>query len=631
MRFGDLLSDAAYLTEQTAEMHEDLEGIGAYALRRLNPSARTSVDDLSDTAERMQMRLQKSDNLLRMLEKHQSDISELRLDTEQEIIKLNADRLRMESPDEIKRIDEQIRVLQEQRDKLEWMQKSSGEMTEQFQERVDRTRQIRQSVTGHRSQILQRAARKRAIAKGIVAAPRKYISGKAKRAGKGILRKANPLDKNINKNSTADHGMESLRLAYRTGKKTVQTAKTTAKTAKTTVKAVKKAPRVIVNTTKRTVNAVRTTVRVTSAILTHVVAALINPVTWILLFFGVVIYVILSIVVILMGGASTQDATQAISYTQQVGIDDADMDDAREYYRIACERNKGNFSALINGLYYNTSDLRRSDLVYMERNADGTIRQYTRGFATPTWKSSLSNAWMISVPEQQAIAIAYVYLQAQENNSHGTQQQIYQVEYTQDVFNQIVDAAVRWSDTTYPHQQCAQNNCSVHHDTRPNPAYQTAQTDYNNCVARRDDFNAMVVPRANDYARILNQYNNAPPPAQSAMQGALDNAWAMLVQAFRNWESVFGYTGWAINEDIGYNGSAWLQQFVDSAYQTLQNTEPTITDTYYTCDHQHTLHSIGLFTYNKETVMTALGFTDADKEWENLIELGMNLDLRGGT
>ena len=114
------------------------------------------------------------------------------------------------------------------------------------------------------------------------------------------------------------------------------------------------------------------------------------------------------------------------------------------------------------------------------------------------------------------------------------------------------------------------------------------------------------------------------------MQGALDNAWAMLVQAFRNWESVFGYTGWTINEDIGINGSAWLHQFVDGAQATLDSTEPTITTTYWTCDHLHTLHSIGLFNYDKDTVMTVLGFTDADKELENLIELGMTLDLTGG-
>ena len=630
MRFGDLLSDAAYLTEQTAQMHEDLEGIGAAAVRRLNPSSHTSSEEIAETAERLQKQLKKSENLLGMLEKHQSDISELKHETEQEIIRLKSERIHMESPDEIKRIEDQLRTLQEQKEKLDWMQESSGEMTEQFRERVGKTERILQNVEGHHSHLIQAAERRREIAKGIAAAPAKFTVGTAKRSAKNMLRKANPLEKNINKNDTADHGVESLRLAYRTGKKTISTAKTTVRTAKSAAKTVRKAPRVIVNSAKKTVKAVRTTVKVTAAILTHVVAALINPVTWIILFFGVVIYVILSIVVVIMGAASSQDATQAISYTQQVGIDDTDLDEAREFYRLACERNKNNFSGLINGLYYDYSDLKHSDLVYMERDVLGAVTSYTRGFPIPTWKNSLIAAWMISVPEEQAIAIAYVYLEMQENNAHGTQQQIYQITYTQDVFNEIVDAAVQWSDTTHANQQCAQNNCSEHHDTQPNPAYATAQQALTDAIARRNDFNAMVVPKATAYRNLYITYINTPAAGRAAMQDALDGAWAQLCEAFGNWELVFGYTGWTINEDIGINGSAWLQQFVDGAQATLDATEPTITTTYWTCDHLHTLHSIGLFNYDKDTVMTVLGFTDADKEWENLIELGMTLDLTGG-
>ena len=157
-------------------------------------------------------------------------------------------------------------------------------MTEQFRERVGKTERILQNVEGHHSHLIQDAERRREIAKGIAAAPAKFTVGTAKRSAKNMLRKANPLEKNINKNDTADHGVESLRLAYRTGKKTISTAKTTVRTAKSAAKTVRKAPRVIVNSAKKTVKAVRTTVKVTAAILTHVVAALINPVTWIILF-----------------------------------------------------------------------------------------------------------------------------------------------------------------------------------------------------------------------------------------------------------------------------------------------------------------------------------------------------------
>jgi hypothetical protein len=267
----------------------------------------------------------------------------------------------------------------------------------------------------------------------------------------------------------------------------------------------------------------------------------------------------------------------------------------------------------------------------MERNALGTVTQYTTGYPTDTWKNSLISAWMISVPETDAIAIAYVYLQMQENRAHSTVQQIYQIDYTQDVFNQIADHAVQWSETTFADQTCAENNCSEHHDEQPNPAYQTALADYEYCAARRDGFVTNVVPKANYYSEILANYNSAPSPAQSAMQSTLDHAWAELVTAFEQWEDDFSYTTWEIDEDIGYNGSAWLNQFVDEAEETLNSTPETIITTYYICDHQHTLHSVGLFNYDMDTVMTALGFSDADKEWANLVKLGMNLDLTGGS
>lgn len=619
MKFGELRSDAEFLTEQAAQMHEDLEGIGAYALRRLNPSAHTSTEDLVETAERMRKQMQKSEHLVGMLEKHQTDISDLRSETEHEITKLESDRLKLTSPDEIKHIDEQLSKLQERKEKLEWMQQSASEMTEQFQDRVNRTGEILQEVDGERFNRISAIQRRRDIAKGVLTAPAKVTVSTVKSTAKDAFRRVNPLDRKINNRDTADHGVESLRLAYRTGRKTVHTVKT----AKSTVATIRKTPRVIVNTAKSTVKVVATTVRIAANVLTHAVAALINPVTWIILFACAVIYVILSIIVIIMGGASVQTGTQAVSYTQQIGIEDADLDDAREFYRLACERNKGHFGALIDGLYFREDDRRRSDLVYMERSVAGAITSYTRGFPTDTYKSRLKSAWTISVPEAEAIAIAFVYLQMQENSTHGTRQQIYQIEYTQDVFNEIVDNAVMWSDSTYANQTCTANNCSEHHDSRPNPAYQTALNEYTNCVSRRDDFNAMVVPRATAYRNLLSQYNNAPPAAQSAMQDALDTAWGSLVEAFRNWESVFGYTGWEIDADIGINGSAWLQMFVDTASATLRDTDEYITSTYYICDHLHTLHSIGLYAYNKDTVMTALGFTDADKTWERMIEMGM--------
>lgn len=458
----------------------------------------------------------------------------------------------------------------------------------------------------------------------------KKIARRGKQTLKSGFEKVNPLNQPINKNDTADHGVESLKLAYRTGKKTVQTTKSSAQTVKAagrTVKAVVHLPRTIVNTVRTTVHVTVTTVRVTANVLVHIAAALLNPVTWIIALACVIIYVILGMVVVIMGGASIQETAQTFAYTQQAGIgSEEEMEEASEFYRLACERNKTNFSDLIYNIYFSTSDLKNSSLIYMERNANGGITQYTRGFATDAWKQTLTSTWMITVPENEATAIAYVYLESQKNAENGTEQQIYPIEYTQEVFNEIVDAAVKWSDITYPNQYCDERKCSEHHDEHPNPAYQTASDNYTQCITRRDDFNTHVVPAANNYNYILEQYNNVPAAGKGAMQNALNDAWAELEQAFRNWEYVFGYTGWELNEYTGYNGSAWLQQFVDGAWDAMQNTPQTITTTYWTCDHLHTLHSVGLFTYDKETVMNALGFSQADKKWEQLIELGMTLD-----
>lgn len=183
-------------------------------------------------------------------------------------------------------------------------------------------------------------------------------------------------------------------------------------------------------------------------------------------------------------------------------------------------------------------NLRVSNLVYMERNVNGTVTQYTKGFPTSTWKSTLTSAWKITVTEDQAITIAYVYLQMQANQANGTQQQIYQIEYTQDVFNQIVDAAVQWSDATYAGQQCPDNNCSTHMEQHLNPAYTSAQTAYNQAVTAYNraveaynDWVANVTPKSNDfitaetrYNDILDLYNRTPAAGKPYIEPSLNAA-----------------------------------------------------------------------------------------------------------
>lgn len=424
----------------------------------------------------------------------------------------------------------------------------------------------------------------------------------------------------VNQNSTADHGAESLRMTKNAASKTGRAARKAAK-----------APKRIYKTAENTAKVVRTTARVTTIVISHTIAFLFNPIVLILL---LVIILIILCAALLTQAASVKQAeeTQVMggAYIEMIGINDisARYPDAAEYYRIACENNKSRFYQLIDGLYYNYNDLEHSDLVYMERNLLGTVTQYERGFASDSYKATLKSAWSVPVTQRQAIAIAYVYLEMQENNAHGSEMDIYNVAFTQEVFNTIVDASAIWSTTCYNNQQCPSANCSP--EDVQNPAYTTAQQSYQQATDRFNDWVAMVVPLANSYRSLLYAYNSAPAPVQSAMQNALDNALERLVEAIHNWEYVFGNRGWLIDENIGDNASAWLEAEVNAAWDLLQVTPQTIQNPAAECHLHHTLWSIGLYGYNSDTVMNTLGFTEAYKNWVPLIEYGMNTNPEFG-
>lgn len=95
----------------------------------------------------------------------------------------------------------------------------------------------------------------------------------------------------------------------------------------------------------------------------------------------------------------------------------------------------------------------------------------------------------------------------------------------------------------------------------------------------------------------------------------VNGAYAMLVQAFQNWESVFGVTGWEINEYMDINCMAWLGGFVEEAQATMENTPETIQTPRPICEHEHDLHSIGLNIYNAEESMSRLHFTEEETQW----------------
>lgn len=424
----------------------------------------------------------------------------------------------------------------------------------------------------------------------------------------------------VNRNSTADHGTESVRM----------TKNAAVRTKRTATKLVK-APKQIYKATENTIKVVKTTVHVTSVIISNTIAVLLNPVALLLIL--VVIVVILCAALLTQAASGTQaEETQVMggAYIEMIGIDDISLryPDAAEYYRIACDNNRSRFHQLIDRLYYNYNDLEHSDLVYMERDLTGTVTVYQKGFAQDSYKATLKSAWSVPVTQRQAIAIAYVYLEMQENNANGSEMDIYPVTFTQDTFNVIVDASAIWSINRFDNQQCPDSDCV--HDEMPNPAYQTAVSDFQQAETRYNDWNANVVPAANTYRYYLNTYNNAPAAAQSSIQPLLDAAWARLNEAVNNWYYVFGDRYWTINADIGDNASAWLGAEVDAARTTMNTTPQTIQNPAAVCHLHHTLHSIGLYGYAADTIMNSLGFTDQYKNWVALVEYGMNTNPEFG-
>ncbi len=445
--------------------------------------------------------------------------------------------------------------------------------------------------------------------------------------GKKTLNRVNPINRNVNYEDVSDHGIESLRLAnsvYKTGKTTIQTTKTTIQTTKKSIKLAEDTGKTTYRTVKKTADMSYKVAKVIVVLTKNIVIGLATlatfPAFWIVVAVLVVLIVLILSIATLLGGAATIDEQNRSAANDPVALNENipdDILDALEFFRIACENQKNEYTGTINGYYYDILDLRESDLVYMERN-DPPVT-FEKSLATNVRKEQLSAAWNVSLSEPEALAIVYVLLEHAENEANGTELQLYPIEYTQESFDVLLDACSVFVENIYAGQECPSKNCSVHYEEKPNPAFTTASNEYNTAVNRYNDFYFNVSPWSAEYRNRLEAYNAANNNARESMLGWVNEAYSCLEQAFRNWEYVYGYTGWNIDEYMDINCMAWLGGFVEDAQATMDNTPETISTPVYTCDHAHDLHSVGLNIYNANDTMTILGFSDEEKEWaENL-------------
>ena len=423
----------------------------------------------------------------------------------------------------------------------------------------------------------------------------------------------------ISKEDISDHGIESIRLVDQGIKQGKSAVKTTARAAKTTVSAPKKAFQLT-----------RAVINITTAVISHTVAVLFNPVFLIAAVIFIVIFLCSTVIILAAGSESSNQQMTAIggAYMTMIGIDDISKryPDAVGYYTIACDNSRNAFSAKIDALYYQDDDLPHSDLMYMKKDDCGMQTEYLKGFASDTYKSMLKNAWSIAIPEREAVAIAYVYLEKQANDAKETKMGIYDVAFTQDVFTKIVDTAVKVSESSFSGQQCAPPSCTKKTQTVQNPAYAEAYDAFEQCCVLWNTWGDFVREPCNAYADKLYEYEHTVfhvDAQQEAMEKALQKCMDDLETAVNSWYTLYGSRSWDIDENILDYGYSVLGAEYDEAEETLNDTPKTIEETYLTCDGHHTYHSFGFYSYPSNSVMDALGFTDEYKQWMSMCQNGI--------
>lgn len=452
------------------------------------------------------------------------------------------------------------------------------------------------------------------------------------------LDKANPLNKSIDKNSTSDTGSESTKLGYKTVKSTYRAGKTTVRAGKTVYKTTKKSVRAAKNTAKRTVKATKTTVKttvqvvkVTVKVATEVVvqtaAALSNP--YVLAALAIVIIIVFSSVMITSiisggGAVATTVTNKAYSSAAGLGIEISEiLEQGKAYFDTAAEKQKNEYNALIDSLYYNTGDMPHSDLLYAIASPSGL--HLPKAVANPENKEKAKNIYDRSVSELEAIALVYVYLEKQENESNGTEGEIYKVEFTDDVFDELLDNMVSWSDTVEHNEECPEVNCSIHIDEQPNPQYEKTHELYVTAAHAHSDWG--------EICRLLDHWNGIEDGRGQAqywsnyVQPALDK-WLSDYEDFEKWHITVWYYDYY---DRPYEYLQVIGGLYEQYSEELESIPKTIVTKTTTCDHEHDYHYIQLNVVSADDIMTEWGFTDIDKQWYDITYKGLQLTSEAET
>ena len=307
----------------------------------------------------------------------------------------------------------------------------------------------------------------------MIARTERTLRNGAESATKRLAEKINPFDRKINMNDVSDTGMESVRLGYRSVKKTGEVVQTVTNTAK----AAKGAAETTYKTVKTTVKVTAYVAKFIGTVWEHAIAATLNPIIWIIAV--IIVFIIFECFgIILITQGYTEKTYDAYVSAKGLGKVDDEYSHGQELYKAAQDVKRNEFYDIINGSgslaygYYITptgqaypyEDKEKSDLLYMSKTyatPSGTYESSSYGvfWATDQAKTVLVNQWNLSVEEYQALAISYVYLQKQQNADEETIMDIYSVKFSEELMNTIIENSVKYVVSKTPNCGCPGENC----------------------------------------------------------------------------------------------------------------------------------------------------------------------------
>lgn len=427
------------------------------------------------------------------------------------------------------------------------------------------------------------------IIKAVAKAPFKAARSAAISAAKTAEEKLNPLNQPVNKNDVVDTGSESMRMTYRGIKKVNKTLKKTEQTVKRTKNTVKRTTKLSYKAVKTSVKVAVATAKIVYEVAAQAVAIVINPIFLVVAAVVVMIIMIAGLFIIIIGGDTSNKA--AMTTGEGLGEGNAAVAEqykkAEDFYDQAVSDRQQGFERIINDMHYNHNDREHSHLIYFKRTKPHPV-EYQKDFADDNRKNAIKNEWDYQIDKEDLIAIAYVWLEQKANEDKQTYLKIYDVEFTQDMFIDLVQQTVPISYIIYDNQECPFHNC-----TRDPALWRKWQ----------------------DSQEKANQTMNSFNPYWDAYNGYI---------SVDEWWNRFG---WLMDGNYPYfdNDGDDYRDYISSKADQYQREADQFKWEYEkseVCTHQHRLHNVGIAFLSKDELMDALGFDDTYKYWVELTKQG---------